>query len=101
METNKLLNKFQSGFRKHQYTTDQILRLADEAHQAMHTKQSTLAIMLDLEKAFDLVWHRGLLYTMEKLGLKGNILQFVADFLSNRTIQCIQPLSATEWYTTR
>ena len=87
METNNLFNNFQSGFRKHRCTTDQILRLADEAHQAIHTKQSTLAIMLDLEKAFDLVWHQGLLYKMEKLGLKGNILQFVADFLTNRTIR--------------
>ena len=87
METNKLFNKFQSGFRKHRCTTDQILRLADEAHQAIHTKQCTLAIMLDLEKAFDLVWHRGLLYKMEKLGLKGNILQFIADFLTNRNIR--------------
>ena len=87
METNKLFSKFQSGFRKHRCTTDQILRLADEAHQAIHTKQCTLAIMLDLEKAFDLVWHRGLLYKMEKLGLKGNIVQFVADFLTNRTIR--------------
>ena len=87
METNNLFNKFQSGSRKHRCTTDQILRLADDAHQAIHTRQCTLAVMLDLEKAFDLVLHRGLLYKMEKLGLKGNILQFVADFLTNRTIR--------------
>ena len=44
-----------------------------------------MAVMLDLEKAFDLVWHQGLLYKMEKVGLNGNILKFVADFLSDRS----------------
>jgi len=46
-----------------------------------------MAVMLDLEKAFDLVWHQGLLYKMEKMGLNGNILKFVADFLSDRSIR--------------
>ena len=87
LEANQLFNKFQSGFLKHRSTTDHILRLANDAHKAVHTKQCTLAVMLDLEKAFDLVWHRGLLYKMETLGLKGNILQFVSDFLTNRSIR--------------
>jgi len=43
--------------------------------------------MLDLEKAFDLVWHRCLIYKMRRMGLNGNILNFVADFLSNRSIR--------------
>jgi len=87
LETNKLFNTHQSGFRKNRSTIDHILRLADDAHKAVHNKQFTLAVMVDLEKAFDLVWHKGLLYKMEKLGFEGNILQFVSDFLSNRSIQ--------------
>ena len=63
------------------------MRLADDAHKAVNNGQYTLAVMVDLEKAFDLVWHQGLLYKMEQLGLKGNILHFVADFLANRNIQ--------------
>jgi len=42
--------------------------------------------MLDLEKAFDLVWHKGLVYKMESMGLNGSNLNFVSDFLSNRTV---------------
>lgn len=74
MEDKHLFNKFQSGFRKNRGTIDQILRLSDDAHKAVHSKQYTLAVMIDLEKAFDLVWHKGLIHKMKKLGLKDNIL---------------------------
>ena len=87
METNNCFNRFQSVFRKRRSTIDHIVRLADDAHKAVNNGQYTLAVMVDLEKAFDLVWHQGLLYKMEQLGLKGNILHFVADFLANRNIQ--------------
>jgi len=63
------------------------MRLADDAHKAISNKQYTLAVMLDLEKAFDLVWHRGLIFKMRRMGLSGNILNFVTDFLSNRSIR--------------
>ena len=43
--------------------------------------------MIDLEKEFDLVRHQGLLHKMEQLGLRGNVLKFVEDFLKDRSIQ--------------
>ena len=43
------------------------MRLADEVHKAINNKQFTLSVMIDLKKAFDLVWHQGLLYKMVQL----------------------------------
>jgi len=63
------------------------MRLADDAHKAVNNRQYTVAVMLDLEKAFDPVWHDGLLCKMEKMGLNGNTLNFVADFLASRSIR--------------
>ena len=80
-------NKSQCGFCKQRSTIDQIMRLADDAHKAVNNREYTVALMLDLEKAFNLVWHDGLLHKMEKMGLKGNILNFVTDFLANRSIR--------------
>ena len=57
------------------------MRLADEVYKDINNKQFTLSVMIDLETAFDLVWHQGLLYKMEQLGLRGNVLKFVEDFL--------------------
>ena len=60
------------------------MRLADEVHKSTNNKQFTLFVMIDFEKAFDLVWHKGLLYKMEQLGLRGNVLKFVEDSLKDR-----------------
>ena len=62
------------------------MRLADEVPKAINNKQFTLFVMIDLEKAFDLVWHQDLLYEMRTLGLRGNVLKFVEDFLKDRSI---------------
>ena len=63
------------------------MRLADEIHKAINNKQFTLSVVIDLEKAFDLVWHNGLLYNMKQVGLRGNVFKFVEDFLNDRSIQ--------------
>ena len=43
--------------------------------------------MTDLEKASDLVWHKGLLANMKQVGLRGIVFKFVEDFLKDRSIQ--------------
>ena len=64
-----------------------IMRLADEIYKAINNKQFTLPVVIDLEKAFDLVWHNGLLYNMKQVGLRGNVFKFVEDFLNDPSIQ--------------
>ena len=50
----------------------------------MWNKGGTLAVFLDLEKAFDLMWREGLLLKLEKLGVRGKILKWIHSFLNNR-----------------
>ena len=40
---------------------------------------------LDFRKAFDLVSHEHLIYKLSKYGLNGKILNWIKDFLRNRT----------------
>ena len=74
LESNQRLNKFQSVFRQRRSTIDQIMGLADDAHKAVSNKQFVLAVMLDLEKTFDLVWHSGLIYKMRGMGLNDGLV---------------------------
>ncbi|CAG2219025.1 unnamed protein product [Mytilus edulis] len=56
-----IINETQSGFREGRSTLDHLLRLETDIKKAKVRKQFLLAIFLDIEKAFDLVWRFGLL----------------------------------------
>ena len=42
------------------------------------------ANFLDILKAFDKMWHQGLLFKLEHIGISGNLLSLLKSFLSNR-----------------
>ena len=41
-------------------------------------------VFCDISKAFDRVWHKGLLFKLGKLGLNGGLLEWFGSYLSNR-----------------
>jgi hypothetical protein len=40
--------------------------------------------------AFDRVWHTGLLYKLRKIGIDGNLLSWVTDYLDDRKQKVIK-----------
>ena len=57
----------------------------------------TRAIFLDLSKAFDRVWHKGLIYKLQCNGISGSLLMLLEDFLHNRKQRVILNGQASEW----
>ena len=41
-------------------------------------------VFLDISKAFDKVWHEGLVFKLKQNGISGNLLNIFEDFLRNR-----------------
>ena len=39
--------------------------------------------MLDIYKAFDKIWHDGVIFKLERNGMSGELLNILIDFLSN------------------
>ena len=39
----------------------------------------------DISKAFDRVWHRGLLFKLKRIGIDGALLRWFESYLSHRT----------------
>ena len=77
LNANNLLTKNQSGFRPGDSTTNQLLYLVNEIHQAFENPKSleVCAVFLDISKAFDKVWHDG---------VTGSLLMFFQNYLNNR-----------------
>ena len=83
---NNLITKNQSDFRLGDSTTNQLLYLLDEIHQAFDSTKSleVRAVLLDISKAFDKVWHDGLIFKLEQNGISGNLLRLLLNYLDDR-----------------
>ena len=83
---NNLITKNQSGFRPGDSTTNELLYLLDEIHQAFDSAKSleVRAVFLDISKAFDKMWHDGLISKLEQNGISGNLLRLLQNYLNDR-----------------
>ena len=83
---NDIINKQQNGFRSKRNTNDNLFKLTHSLKQNIKKGFVTSAVFLDVEKAFDQVWHTGLLHKMKKFGIDQNLLRWIKSFLSERSV---------------
>ena len=78
LESNDILSKYQSGFRK----SDSCISLAitHEIYSSFDSSLETRGVFLDISKAFDRVWHEGLLYKLKSYGISGPLFIFNKSF---------------------
>ena len=86
LEKTQKLHQNQAGFRRGRQTIDQLIRLTQETADAFQKEEATAAVFVDLQQAYDHVWRAGLLYKMQKLGIQGNMYNWIKSFLQDRTI---------------
>ena len=84
LEDNNLLPSFQYGYRKNHNTSQAILDLTDYITKACSSKKVTLAVFMDLSKAFDTVDKYLLEQKLIKLGLCENSVMLITSYMSNR-----------------
>ena len=86
---NNLLCDEQYGFRSSRSTADVLTVITHRVSEALDDGFMTRAVALDISKAFDKVWHRGLLLKLSKNGISGNVLGIIESFLSNRSLNVV------------
>ncbi|GFS80303.1 probable RNA-directed DNA polymerase from transposon X-element [Trichonephila clavipes] len=67
LENENILVPEQHGFRPRLSTTHQLLRVVEYIKEGINRNQYTAAVFLDIQKAFDKVWHTGLLLKINNL----------------------------------
>ena len=87
LENKGFLNKHQSGFRRAKSTDDRLFRLSQSIMESFNRGEHVVAAFLDVEKAFDNVWHSGLRYKIFQLDLPTKMTRWLSDFLVGRVTQ--------------
>ena len=82
LERIGFINKHQSGFRRAKSTDYHLFRLSQSIMESFNRGEHVVAAFLDVEKAFDNVWHNGLRYKIFQLDLPTKMTRWLSDFLS-------------------
>jgi hypothetical protein len=83
--TNNTLPDFQFGFRSGHSTNHALTILHQDISLALTRKQTTGVLAFDIEKAFDRVWHKGLIYKMHRQNFPDYLIKIIHSFLTDRT----------------
>ena len=81
------INKHQSGFIRAKSTDDHLFRLSQSIMESFNRAEHVVAAFLDVEKAFENVWHNGLRYKIFQLHLPTKMTRWLSDFLVGCVIQ--------------
>ena len=85
LESNHLLAEEQYGFCSRRSCTTQLLNTINDWFLHLDEKTPVDAVYLDFRKAFDTVPHERLLNKLYGYGIRGDVLNWVRDFLSDRS----------------
>ena len=78
------MTPLQSGFVRGDSTTYQLIHTYHQFCQAVDSGKEVRAVFCDVSKAFDRVWHRGLLHKLAGIGCSEFIIKWFSSYLSDR-----------------
>ena len=95
--TNKLIFKNQSGFQPGNSCINQLLSITHEIFTSFDNGLEVRSVFLDISKAFDKVWHKGLIFKLKQNGISGKLYHILSDFLSNRKQKVVLNGQNSSW----
>ncbi|CAH2218036.1 jg22219 [Pararge aegeria aegeria] len=84
-----LISDRQYGFRKNRSTGDLLVYATHTWGEAIEKHGEALAVSLDISKAFDRVWHGGLLSKLSAYGIPAGLCSWISDFLRERSFRVV------------
>ena len=93
-----LFPDFQYGSRSCRSTADLLTLVSDRIARDFNRSGATRAVALDISKAFDRVWHAGLLHKLKSYGILGQIFGLISSFLSNRQLRVVLDGKSSQEY---
>ena len=99
LREHKLISMYQSGFTPGDSTTNQLVYIYHDVCTALENQTDIQLIFFDISKAFDKVWHKGLLFKLESIGIKYPLIKWFDNYLSNRKQRVVINGKSSSWKT--
>ena len=92
-----LISSNQSGFKQGDSCIYQLLSITHEIYQSFDNGFEVRCIFLDISKASDKVWHKGLIFKLKQNGVTGDLLNILIDFLKERKQRVVLNGQHSRW----
>ena len=92
-----IITEHQSGFTKGDSAVNQLVSITNEFGRALDNGKEIRVIFCDISKAFDRVWHKGLLFKLKQAGISGNLLNWFENYLNGRSQRVVLNGSYSNW----
>ena len=76
---------------------NQLIDVYNTFCKALDEGKEVRAVFCDVSKAFDRVWHTGLLYKLNRAGISGPLLSWFTNYLNNRKQRVVLPGTSSSW----
>ena len=94
---NDSISANQSGFKQGDSCINQLLSITHEIYQSLDQGYEVRGVFLDISKAFDKVWHKGLLFKLKQNGINGHLLKILENFLNERKQRVVLNGQTSSW----
>ena len=72
---NKLIPTNQHGFNPGDSCINQLLSINHDIYKSFDEGYEVRGVFLDISKAFDKIWHEGIIFKLKQNGISGNLLE--------------------------
>ena len=99
LSLHELLNPNQYGFHPGDSTINQLISIVHTIFVAFDCNPplDVRSVYLDISKAFDGVWHDGLIYKLRRNGVSGQFLKLIQRFLADRMQRTVLNGKTSQW----
>ena len=84
LQENNVLTSIQSGFIPGGSSVNELKLLYNVFCKALDDELDVRSVFFDISKAFDRLWHKGLLHKLKSTGVSGELLLWFKHYLTGR-----------------
>lgn len=94
---NRIISSNQSGFTSGDSAINQLLYITNEFGKALDVGKEVRVVFCDVSKAFDRVWHKGLLTKLKSIGIQVLLLSWIETYSLGRKQRVVINGCCSDW----